>query len=124
MEKLEWLYAMTTAVLTEAAFKLEPGMTGAALKGMVFHSLAAREVECNLILVALAGQEKHLHPLYSSDYRVEEGCWVKLVAGGRYSELIASVTVMAKVGGRLTSEEICIYSALPNVARWTTPICM
>jgi Xaa-Pro aminopeptidase len=116
MGKLEWLYAMTTAVLAETALQLKPGMTGAAVKGLVFHSLAARDVECNLILVALAGQEKHLHPLYSSDYRVEQGCWVKLVAGGRYAELIASVTVMAKIGSRLSAEERSIYSALQQGA--------
>jgi hypothetical protein len=111
MGKLEWLHAMTCAVLTETALKLEPGMTGAAVRNMVFHALADREVECNLILVALAGQEKHLHPLYSSAYRVEKGCWVKLVAGGRYAELIASVTVMAKIGSP-SKEEARIYGAI------------
>ena len=116
MGKLEWLRAMSTAVLIETAFQLEPGMTGAAVRGLVFHSLAARDLECNLILVALSGQEKHLHPLYSSEYRVEEGCWVKLVAGGRYAELIASVTVMAKVGGRPSREETRIYGALQEGA--------
>jgi len=112
MRKLEWLHAMTTAVLTETAFQLEPGMTGAKVRGLVFHSLAVQDVECNLILVALAGQEKHLHPLFSSDYRVEEDCWVKLVAGGRYAELIASITVMAKIGGRPSAEDTRIYGAL------------
>lgn len=116
MGKLEWLHAMTSAVLTETAFQLKAGMTGSEVRGLVFHSLAARDVECNLILVALAGQEKHLHPLYSSEYRVEEGCWVKLVAGGRYSELIASVTVMAKIGSRLSAEEASIYRALQQSA--------
>ncbi len=114
--KLEWLHAMTTAVLAETALQLQPGTTGAAVKGLVLQSLAARDVECNLILVALAGQEKHLHPLYSSDYRVDQGCWVKLVAGGRYAELIASVTVMAKIGSRLSAEEKGIYNALQQGA--------
>jgi hypothetical protein len=112
MEKLEWLYGMTSAVLIETALRLKAGMTGAAIRGLVFQALAARDVECNLILVALAGQEKHLHPLYSSDYRVEEGCWVKLVAGGRYAELIVSVTVMAKVGRSPSREEARVYAAL------------
>jgi hypothetical protein len=103
-------------VLVEAALRLEVGMTGAAVRGLVFHRLAARDVECNLILVALAGQEKHLHPLYDSRYRVEEGCWVKLVAGGRYAELIVSVTVMAKVGRRPSREETRVYAALQQGA--------
>jgi hypothetical protein len=37
---------------------------------------------------------------------------VKLVAGGRYAELIVSVTVMAKVGRRPSREEARIYAAL------------
>jgi hypothetical protein len=116
MGKLQWLHAMTSAVLTETAFQLKPGMTGSEVRGLVFRSLAARDLECNLILVALAGQEKHLHPLYSSEYRVEEGCWVKLVAGGRYAELIASVTVMAKIGSRLSRHEAGVYGALQQGA--------
>ena len=107
---------MTSAVLTETAFQLKAGMTGSEVRGLVFHSLSARDVECNLILVALAGQEKHLHPLYSSEYRVEEGCLVKLVAGGRYAELIVSVTVMAKIGGRLSGQEALVYGALQHGA--------
>ncbi len=116
MGKLQWLHAMTSAALAETAFHLKPGMTGSEVRGMVFHSLAARDVECNLILVGLAGQEKHPHPLYSSAYRIEDGSWVKLVAGGRYSELIASITVMAKIGGRLSDEEARAYRALQESA--------
>ena len=80
LQKLEWLYAMTQAVLTETALGLGPGMNGAEVRGLVFRNLAVHNVESNLILVALAGQEKHFHPLYSSRYRTERGCWVKLVS--------------------------------------------
>jgi hypothetical protein len=112
MKKLEWLHGMTSAVLVETALRLETGMRGAAVRGMVFQSLAEHDVECNMILVALPGQEKHLHPLYSSQYRVENGGWVKLVAGGRYGELIVSVTTMAMVGRPLSDGETRVYSAL------------
>jgi hypothetical protein len=116
MKKLEWLHGMTSAMLVETALRLETGMTGAAVRGMVFQSLAEHDVECNMILVALTGQEKHLHPLYSSQYRVEKGGWVKLVVGGRYSELIVSVTVMAVVGRPPSDGETRIYSALQEAA--------
>src|SRR5271169_1469787 len=69
-----------------------------------------------MVLVALTGQEKHLHPLYSSQYRVEKGGWVKLVVGGRYAELIVSITVMAIVGRPLSDGEARIYSALQQAA--------
>ena len=112
MRKLEWLYAMTTAVLSETALRLKVGANGAEVRGMVFSGLAARDVECNLILVALAGQEKHFHPIYGSRYRVEGGCWVKLVAGGRYAELIASTTAMAKIASSPSKEQAQVYEAL------------
>jgi len=110
--KLQWLYAMTQAVLTETARGLVPGMNGAEVRGEVFRNLALRDVECNLILVALAGQEKHFHPLYDSRYRTEEGCWVKLVAGGRFAELIVSTTAMVKIAASPTREEARVYGAL------------
>jgi hypothetical protein len=112
MRKLEWLYAMATAVLTETSFQLQVGMNGAEVRGQVFRNLAARDVECNLILVALAGQEKHFHPLYGSRYRVEEGCWVKLVTGCRYAELIVSATAMLRIGKGPTPQEARVYAAL------------
>lgn len=112
MRKLEWLYAMATAVLTETSFQLQVGMNGAEVRGQVFRNLAARDVECNLILVALAGQEKHFHPLYGSRYRVEDGCWVKLVAGCRYAELIVSVTAMLRIGRGPSPQEARVYAAL------------
>ena len=114
--KLKWLHAMTQAVLTETALGLVPGMNGAEIRGEVFRNLAARDVECNLILVALKGQEKHFHPLYNSRYRTERGCWVKLVTGGRFAEMIVSTTTMAKVGASLSKKEAAIYAALQRGA--------
>lgn len=110
--KLQWLYAMTQAVLTETALGLTPGMNGAEVRGEVFRNLAAHDVESNLILVALAGQEKHFHPLYNSRYRTERGCWVKLVAGARFAELIVSTTAMAKIASSPSKRETAVYAAL------------
>jgi Xaa-Pro aminopeptidase len=112
MRKLEWLYAMTVAVLVETGLGLRAGMNGAEVRGRLFHNLASRDVECNLILVALAGQEKHFHPLYNSRYLTEQGRWVKLVAGGRYAELIVSTTAMVKFGSSPSKEEARAYAAL------------
>jgi hypothetical protein len=112
LRKLEWLHAMTAAVLTETALRIKVGMNGAMVRGMVFGGLASRDVECNLILVALAGQERHFHPLYDSRYRAARGCWVKLVTGTRYAELIVSATVMVKIASSLSREEHRVYAAL------------
>ncbi len=112
LRKLDWLYAMTVAVLIETGLGLKTGMNGAEVRGQVFHNLASRDVECNLILVALAGQEKHFHPLYHSRYLTGQGRLVKLVAGGRYAELIVSTTVMVMIGASPTKEEARAYSAV------------
>ena len=112
VRKLTWLHAMASAVLAESVLQLKPGMNGAETRGLVFRNLAIRDIECNLILVALAGQERHFHPLYSSRYRVEHGCWVKLVGGCRYAELIVSITAMAKIGTRPSPRETLVYAAL------------
>ena len=116
LRKLEWLHAMTAAVLAETALRLKAGMNGSEVRGMVFGGLASRDVECNLIMVALAGQEKHFHPLYSSRYRAEPGGWVKLVTGTRYAELIVSATVMAKITSSPSKEEARVYAALQRGA--------
>jgi Xaa-Pro aminopeptidase len=115
-QKLEWLCSMTTAVLIESAHQLQAGMNGAQVRGLIFRNLAERDIECNLILVALAGQEKHYHPLYNSRYKLENGCWVKLVAGSRYAEHIVSATAMVRYGGRISPEEARIYAALQEGA--------
>jgi hypothetical protein len=116
LRKLEWLYAMTQAVLTETALDLVPGMNGAEVRGELFRNLAEQDIECNLILVALAGQERHFHPLYNSRYHTERGCWVKLVAGTRFAELIASTTAMVKIASSPTKEEARVYAALQRGA--------
>jgi Xaa-Pro aminopeptidase len=112
VRKVAWLHSMTVAVLAQTALRLEVGMNGAEVRGRVFSGLASRDVECNLILVALAGQEKHFHPLYDARYRVERGGWVKLVTGTRYAEAIVSATVMVKVGCPPSKEESRVYAAL------------
>jgi Xaa-Pro aminopeptidase len=111
VRKLDWLHAMGTAVLTETAFQLRPGMNGAQVRGMVLHNLALHDIESNIVLVALSGQERHFHPLYTAGSCVEPGCWVKLVSGCRYAELIVSLTVMAKMG-RPSERESLVYRAL------------
>jgi hypothetical protein len=63
---------------------------------MVLHKLAMHDIESNLVLVALAGQETHFHPLYSERYRIENGCWVKIVGGCRFAGLIISVTAIRR----------------------------
>ncbi len=116
VRKLEWLYAMASAVLVETALQLEPGMNGAHVRGLMLRNLSLRDIENNLALVALAGQEGHFHPLYNARYRVENGCWVKLVGGCRYAELIVSITVMALIGRRPSPRESAVYAALQQGA--------
>jgi Xaa-Pro aminopeptidase len=115
MHKLEWLYAMGTAVLTETVFQLKPGMNGAQVRGIVLQNLAVHDIESNLVLVALSGQERHFHPLYTAANRAEDGCWIKLVSGCRYAELIVSLTVMAKMGPP-SEREALVYRALQQGA--------
>jgi len=91
---------------------MKAGMNGAEVRGMVFEGLASCDVECNMILVALAGQEKHFHPLYDARYRAERGRWAKLVIGARYAEMIVSSTIMAKIAVAPTKEEQRVHSAL------------
>lgn len=110
--KLSWLANMTGAVLVETASQLVPGMNGAEVRGLLFHNLADRGLECNLILVALSGQEGHLHPLYSERYCVRTNRWMKLIAGARYADLIVSQSIMVKIGRGITRSEKLAYRAL------------
>jgi hypothetical protein len=110
--KLSWLANMTNAVLVETASQLVPGMNGAEVRGLLFHNLADRGLECNLILVALSGQEGHLHPLYNECYCVRKNRWMKLIAGARYADLIVSETIMIKIGGKISRSEKLAYRAL------------
>jgi len=110
--KLAWLAAGATAALAESAHRIEPGMDGIEVRADVLGSLADRKIETNLVLVALEGQERHLHPLYESRYRIGKDCWVKLVTGARYAECIVSATVMVKFGARPTAQVALAYRAL------------
>jgi Xaa-Pro aminopeptidase len=114
--KVSWLAAATTAVLAQTAGELEPGMNGAQVRARSLNNLLCRDIECNVMLVALAGQERHLHPLWDARYRVEKDCWVKLVAGARYADAIVSATVMVKFGAQPTSEAAVRYAALQEGA--------
>ncbi len=114
--KLAWLAAEATAALAESARKLEIGMDGLAVRGAIERCLADHGVEQNLVLVALAGQERHLHPLAEARYRVQSDCWVKLVTGARLAELIVSATVMVKMGRPPAPEAARGYAALQRAA--------
>ena len=110
--KISWLCAATTAVLAETGDALEPGMNGAEVRARALEGFLRRDIESNLVLVALHGQEKHPHPLWDSRYRVEHDCWVKLVAGARHAEMILSATVMVKIGSKVSSDALASYRAL------------
>jgi Xaa-Pro aminopeptidase len=96
--KLEWLHGQTHAALAAAAQALEPGLDGQEVQALLRRELDRRRIESNLILVAVKGQEEHLHPLYDRGCRVERGSEVKLVAGARFAELIVSASVMVRIG--------------------------
>ncbi len=114
--KLEWLAQTSLEVMAQTAHELEPGMNGTAARGLLLRNLAARDVEANLVLVALQGQEHHYHPLCDARYRVPERGWVKLVAGTRYAELIYSATVMIHFGGPAPEGARLAYQALQEAA--------
>ena len=110
--KLKWLSASSTAALVESARQIHTGMNGFEVRNIAQQNLGRRGIETNLILVALKGQEGHFHPLYEECYSVADDCWVKLVCGARYSELIVSASVMVKFGAAPTEEENLRYRAL------------
>lgn len=111
-KKISWLAKMTSALLAEGAHQLEIGMNGAQVRGLLFRNFAERNVESNLFLVALKGQEGHFHPLYDARYKVAKNHWIKLVAGARYADMILSATVMVKIGGKISKSEAVAYQAL------------
>jgi hypothetical protein len=98
-KKLDWLSCMTSAILAETALNLELGMDGARVRGEIFRNLARWDLESNLIMVALTGQEGYFHPLFDARHRIGNNSWVKLVVGARYAEMIVSTTLMIKFGG-------------------------
>jgi len=110
--RLSWLIAATTALLAKSAHEIEPGMNGAQVRARVLANLLEHDIESNLVLVALAGQEGHLHPLYDARYRIERDGWVKLVAGARLAEMIVSATVQVKFGKPPSKEAAEGYRAL------------
>ena len=114
--KLSWLSAAVTAIMAATAHELQPGMNGAEVRALLLYNLLRRDVDCNLVLVALAGQENHYHPLWDARYRLEKDCWVKLVAGGRYAEMIVSATIMVRFGSRAPDEARRAYRALQEAA--------
>jgi Xaa-Pro aminopeptidase len=116
-KKLSWLSSATHALLVEAAHTVEPGMDGSMVKGVIQQILGSGDIETNLVLVGLEGQEAHLHPLYSADYRVPQAGMIKLVVGARYAEMIFSHTVTVNFGGPLTEEKATTFEALQEAAR-------
>lgn len=114
--KLDWLSKMTMKVLVETAYQLKLGMDGLEVRGLLLHNLARFGIDANLALISLSGQERHLHPIASVNYIVEEGKWLKLVVGTRYAEQIVSQSLMVKLGGELAEHEQIVYHALQDAA--------
>ncbi len=110
--KLSWLSAATTAILAATVRELEPGMNGAEVRAIGLSNLFRNDIDCNQLLVALGGQEGHFHPLWDSRYRIEKDCWIKLVAGARYADMIVSATLMSKFGSPPSDEALAWYGAL------------
>jgi Xaa-Pro aminopeptidase len=110
--KLSWLASAATAVLAQSAREIEPGMNGAEVRARSLANLLSHDIDCNLLLVALPGQEAHLHPLWEARYKVEKDCWVKLVTGARLADMIISATVMVKFGAKPSAEALASYHAL------------
>jgi Xaa-Pro aminopeptidase len=114
--KLSWLASAATAILAQTAHEIEPGMNGAEVRARALANLLSHDVDCNLVLVGLAGQESHLHPLWDARYSVEKDCFVKLVSAVRRADIIVSTTVMVKVGHRPTDTMQASYHALQEGA--------
>jgi hypothetical protein len=114
--KVSWLAGAATAVLAQSACEIEPGMNGAEVRARTLSNLLSHDIDCNLVLVALKGQEAHLHPLWDARYSIEKESWVKLVSASRLADMIVSTTVMVKFGARLTQEMLASYHALQEGA--------
>jgi len=114
--KVHWLSNMTMRVLAETAGQFTVGMNGMEARGLLLQNLARCEIDANLVLIALTGQECHLHPVASSKYKIEKGTWLKLVVGSRYAEQIVSQSLMVKLGGNASEREQRVYHALQDVA--------
>jgi hypothetical protein len=114
--KLAWLASAATALLTKTGMEIEPGMNGAEVHARALSNILAHDIDCNLVLVALKGQETHLHPLWDARYRIEKDCWVKLVTAARLADVIVSATIMVKFGARISDEALTWYHALQEGA--------
>jgi len=113
-KKLSWLSKITMGVLAETAQQLRLGENGLEVRTRLLHNLSRYGIDANLVLIGLAGQERHLHPVASANYRVEADRWLKLVVGSRFSEHIVSQSLMVKLGGHVTEQEHVIYHALQD----------
>jgi len=115
-KKLRWLSNMTTKILVETAGQLYPDMNGMEAKGLLYYNFAKHNIDTNLILIALEGQELHLHPIASTAYVVGKNKWLKLVVGSRFAEHIVSQSLMVKLGGRISQYEQTVHYALQDAA--------
>jgi Metallopeptidase family M24 len=115
-KKLNKLSNVTMKVLTETARQLYPGMNGMEARGLLLYNLGRHNIDANLTLIALSGQEFYLHPIASANYVVEKGKWLKLVVGSRFAEHIVSQSLMVKLGGRVSEYEQTVYHALQDAA--------
>lgn len=54
-------------------------MNGLVAMELLIGNLAQDGIETNVVLVALKVQNKHLHPIPNSLYKVKINSWIKLV---------------------------------------------
>lgn len=114
-KKYAWVGGMMNALAVKTAYELVPGMNGREVRALMFKNFADAGVESNMFLIALKGQEHHLHPLYAGRYKVPAMGWVKLVSAGRLADVIVSETLMVKFG-KLTAKETAVHQALQEAA--------
>ncbi len=114
--KLKWLSNMTMKVLVDTAKQLKPDMNGLQVRALLLKNLAEENIDANLVLICLDGQQSHLHPIASANYFVKKDKWLKLVVGSRFSEHIVSQSLMVKLGGKVTEYEQRVYNALQDSA--------
>lgn len=114
-KKFDWVANMMSALAVKTAYELVPGQNGEQVHDMLRRNFADFGVESNMFLVALKGQEGHLHPLYDARYKVPAKGWVKLVTAGRLADVIVSETLMVKFG-KITAKETEAHAALQDAA--------
>ncbi len=114
-KKYDWVANMMSALAVKTAYELIPGQNGEQVHDLLRRNFADFGVESNMFLVALKGQESHLHPLYDARYKVPAKGWVKLVTAGRLADVIVSETLMVKFG-KITAKEQAAHSALQEAA--------